>query len=340
MNKKHIFCIAAALLCLAAAQGAEASFERKDYGIRVFYNDRACPGDAVFVRLYLTQDAKRQRKALQELGGAQAQLALYLGEKRLDKAEFYALPSETWTKKNGGCRAAFLCGIPLSSWWQEKNSYHLNVSYTLPDGTAETLELPFALDHKDFVSETIPLDERNTSIKTDTSTKRNDQINRLNAILGTVTAASVYQTDAYTPPTPATRRTSFFADRRVYTYTNGKSSTSLHYGIDYGVPTGSTVTACAAGKVVMAEDRISTGWSVVIEHLPGLYSLYYHMSELKVKVGDSVKAGDLVGLSGATGLATGPHLHWEMRLNMSAVSPDFFTTDFTSGEEAQKALSR
>ena len=55
----------------------------------------------------------------------------------------------------------------------------------------------------------------------------------------------------------------------------------------------------------MAEDRISTGWSVVVEHLPGLYSLYYHMSELSVKEGDMVTQGQLLGKSGATGLATG-----------------------------------
>ena len=78
----------------------------------------------------------------------------------------------------------------------------------------------------------------------------------------------------------------------------------------------------------MAEDRISTGWSVCVEHLPGLYSLYYHMSELKVEVGQMVDTGDLLGLSGATGLATGPHLHWEVRLNMEAISPDFMTSDF------------
>ncbi|HBG65948.1 MAG TPA: M23 family peptidase [Treponema sp.] len=339
MKKRHIICIVAALLSLAAAYGKELSFERKDYNIRIFYNDTAFPGDAVFVRLYFVQSARQHRKAPEGFAAAKAQLELYLDAKRLDKAAFYALPAESGRNGNSYMNA-FLCGIPLSSWWQEKNNYHLSVACTLPDGTTETLELPFALTHKDFVSETIPLDDRNTSIKTDTSSKRTDQINRLNAILGTVTESSVFQTAAYTPPTPATRRTSFFADRRVYTYTNGKSSTSLHYGIDYGVPTGSRVTACAAGTVVMAEDRISTGWSVVIEHLPGLYSLYYHMSELKVKTGDTVQPGDLVGLSGATGLATGPHLHWEMRLNMSAVSPDFFTTDFTSEEEARKALSQ
>ena len=149
------------------------------------------------------------------------------------------------------------------------------------------------------------------------------------AIAGTFDTKGVYQTTAFVPPTQATRRTSYYAERRIYKYTNGKEVTSLHYGTDYGIPTGSKVTSCAAGKVVVAENRVTTGWSVCIEHLPGLYSLYYHQKELKVKEGDIVKCGDLIGLSGKTGLATGPHLHWEMRLNMEAVSPDFFTGDFT-----------
>lgn len=72
-----------------------------------------------------------------------------------------------------------------------------------------------------------------------------------------------------------------------------------------------------------------TGWSVVIEHLPGLYSLYYHLKSLNVKENDYVKAGEKIGLSGSTGLATGPHLHWEVRLNMAALKPEFFMQDFT-----------
>ena len=80
---------------------------------------------------------------------------------------------------------------------------------------------------------------------------------------------------------------------------------------------------------MLAENRITTGWSIVIEHLPGLYSVYYHLSELGVNEGDMVKQGQLIGKSGATGLATGPHLHWEMRLNGSAILPEFFLRDFT-----------
>ena len=144
--------------------------------------------------------------------------------------------------------------------------------------------------------------------------------------------SDIYSLKKFTTPTESQRYTAYCGDRRTYVYTNGKSSTSLHYGNDYGVPTGTEVKACAGGKVVMAESRISTGWSVVIEHLPGLYSLYYHMSELNVKEGDMVNQGQLIGKSGATGLATGPHLHWEVRLNGSAVRPEFFLSDFTFEE--------
>jgi murein DD-endopeptidase MepM/ murein hydrolase activator NlpD len=72
--------------------------------------------------------------------------------------------------------------------------------------------------------------------------------------------------------------------------------------------------------------RIVTGNSVVIEHLPGVYSLYYHLDKIEVKEGDIVEAGTLLGLSGATGLATGPHLHWEVRVNGENTDPDVFTT--------------
>lgn len=76
---------------------------------------------------------------------------------------------------------------------------------------------------------------------------------------------------------------------------------------------------------MLAESRISTGWSVVIEHLPGLYSLYYHLDSLDVHEGQYVNQGEKLGHSGATS----PHLHWEIRLNMEAVNPEFFLKEFS-----------
>ena len=86
------------------------------------------------------------------------------------------------------------------------------------------------------------------------------------------------------------------------------------------------VVAAGAGTVVMARFRIITGLTVVIEHLPAVYSLYYHLSRLNVAVGERVEPGTALGTVGSTGLATGPHLHWEVRAAGVAVDPDVLVT--------------
>ncbi len=325
INKRLILCAAAVFaFALESLCARDALFEGEDYSVAVKYNNTACPGDAVFARMVISQNSKQIKKIKLNLDKTDAIMELYQGEKKLDKSAFYKLENDSSRSS-----VTYLTGIPLSSWWNSDNSYSLKITYKLSNSKTFDFTLPFAMEYKKFNEETIPLDTRNTEIRTDTSPKRMSQIEKLNGILATVNASHIYQTKSFEQPTDITRKTAYFADRRIYAYSNGKSSTSLHYGTDYGAPKGSDVSACAAGKVVLAEDRVTTGYSVVIEHLPGLYSLYYHMSELKVKEGDMVKEGQLIGLSGATGLATGPHLHWEMRLNMAAVNPDFFTTDFT-----------
>ena len=319
--KKMVLTVVVAL-AFALGFSREAFYNGDEYSISLHYNDKACPGDAVFVRMSF-QQSKKPKAPKRDFQAAQAALELVVEGKTARSATFYALPKGPKNSRT------LLAGVPLSTWWTENTQCSIKILYSLEEGRKMEFELPFALEPKEFVSEAIELDEGNTQIKTDTSAKRMEQIKKLNTILQTTEPDAVWQLTPFVPPTEETRRTSFFADRREYRYTSGSSSTSLHYGIDYGVPEGSIVTSCADGLVVLAETRVSTGWSVVVEHLPGLYSLYYHMSELNVKEGDKVKRGQLLGLSGSTGLATGPHLHWEMRLLGEAVNPDFFTGDFT-----------
>lgn len=324
-------------LALAFAKASSKKLAFENYSAEVFYLSENFPGNAVFVRLSLkTENRKLIRKIIKSRGEneffkADGNLEFFDSSsgKKITGAKFYQIKNDGSKKEHS---IDLLSGIPLSSYLKEGN-YFVEIEFSAFGQSHEKISLPVEIKHKYFVSETIPLNSSNTKIKTDSSKKRWEQIEKLNKILAQTDENAVYDFSKYTPPTPATRRTSFFADRRVYAYSNGKSSTSLHYGIDFGVPAGNEVRSCAAGKVVMAEDRISTGYSVVIEHLPGLYSLYYHNSELKVKEGDFVKKGDFIAISGATGLATGPHVHWEMRLGMEAVSPDFFVSDFAFNEE-------
>ncbi|MCQ2584996.1 MAG: M23 family metallopeptidase [Treponema sp.] len=321
---KKLALILIALICTSGLYAASAVYNGEEYSLKVNYNDKIIPGDAVFVRMTF-QYGKNLKKARPE-SEKSAILQLYKNKKLVDKSVFYSLTKPS--KKS--LPVDFLTGLPLSSWLDE-GDYSLKVTFYLDD-SAKEFELPIYFESREFDSETVELDAANTAIKTNNSPERTAQIDKLNTILETSIASDIFNLKPFTSPTESTRYTAHFGDRRVYAYSNGKSSTSLHYGNDYGIPTGSEVRACGDGKVVMAEFRISTGWSVVIEHLPGLYSLYYHMDSLNAKEGDMVKQGELIGKSGSTGLATGPHLHWEIRLNMCAVRPEFFMSNFTFSE--------
>jgi murein DD-endopeptidase MepM/ murein hydrolase activator NlpD len=93
---------------------------------------------------------------------------------------------------------------------------------------------------------------------------------------------------------------------------NGKVL-STHQGLDFAVPTGTPISALNAGTVILAKPLYFEGNCVVIDHGQGLLTLYLHLSEFKVKEGDRVERGQLLGLSGGTGRATGPHLHIAVR---------------------------
>jgi len=95
----------------------------------------------------------------------------------------------------------------------------------------------------------------------------------------------------------------------------------VHAGEDFAVPPGTPVLAPAAGTVVLAEPLFVRGNAVVIDHGRGVYSGYWHMQSLSVKAGDRVSPGEVLGTVGSTGLSTGAHLHWEMRVDGIAVDP-------------------
>lgn len=108
-----------------------------------------------------------------------------------------------------------------------------------------------------------------------------------------------------------------FGSERVF---NDKTS-SPHLGLDFRVPTGTPVAAMNQGTVLLARPLYFEGNFVVIDHGQGLLTLYLHLSEFKVKEGDHVERGQIIGLSGGTGRATGPHLHVAVRWQSTYLDP-------------------
>ena len=113
------------------------------------------------------------------------------------------------------------------------------------------------------------------------------------------------------------KRTGIFGSVRVM---NGKPR-NPHNGEDIGAPLGTDVAATNDGVVRLTVDHIFSGRGVFVDHGLGFYSMYFHLSEILVKDGDLVKAGQIIGKVGATGRATGPHLHWGVKLNGARVNP-------------------
>ncbi|OQW35428.1 MAG: peptidase M23 [Nitrospira sp. SG-bin1] len=113
------------------------------------------------------------------------------------------------------------------------------------------------------------------------------------------------------------KRTGIFGSVRVM---NGQAR-NPHNGEDIGAPLGTPVVATNDGIVRLTVDHIFSGKGVFLDHGLGFYSMYFHLSEVLVKDGDQVKAGQIVGKVGATGRATGPHLHWGVKLNGARVNP-------------------
>jgi len=132
--------------------------------------------------------------------------------------------------------------------------------------------------------------------------------------------ASIYLTNSetrqweglFTSPVTTTIITARYGDSRSY---NGAPVTIYHSGVDFAGTIGTPILAPANGTVVFNDLLELRGNTVILDHGQGVYSAYFHLSETFVVVGDQVTAGQTIAAGGSTGLSTGPHLHWDLRIH-------------------------
>ena len=139
---------------------------------------------------------------------------------------------------------------------------------------------------------------------------------RINAAYAT-TAAAPYWTDVFAVPIPGVTGGRNFGHRRVF----NDQPRAPHSGADLTAAAGTEVLATNRGKVVLTGDFFFNGKAVFVDHGMGVLSMYLHLSEILVTEGQLLERGELLGLAGATGRVTGPHLHWGVKVTGARVDP-------------------
>ncbi len=207
-----------------------------------------------------------------------------------------------------------LVGLPLGL---EPGGHELRI--VAADGAETTKPLHVAAKHYALQRFTVPDRRKVEPLPEDVLRIAREQ-KRINEIKAAFRDEPGLEPDlAFRQPVPG-RLGSNFGLRRII---NGLAR-NPHAGIDIAVPVGTPVRAAGAGIIVDTGDYFFNGNSVYIDHGQGVVTLYCHLERSDVRPGERVAAGQRIGLSGNTGRATGPHLHWTVIANGTAVDPRLF----------------
>jgi len=212
----------------------------------------------------------------------------------------------------------------------EEGEQALSLVARSEQGQEITLETALQITAGDYGFEHVVFSEATEKLLAPEVTQ--PELERLDGVYGGASADHLLCGGAFDWPWEGTI-TSYFGTRRQY----GDAFRSFHSGIDVDGVDGDPIAAPAAGTVVLAEELQVRGGAVIIDHGLGVMSGYYHLSRINVEVGDHLERGDVLGLMGATGLVTGSHLHWELRVGNVPVSPvEWVERDLTAPPEERQ----
>lgn len=208
-----------------------------------------------------------------------------------------------------GGRWIAVVGIPLAA-----KTGREALSVEAPGEAPRNVSYPVVA--KAYPTQALKVEPKHVDLSREDLARYEQERSRLAGVLATWSEAAP-ATLAFRPPVPGTRSSSF-GSRRLF---NGQAR-SPHTGMDIAAAAGEPVAAPAAGRVIETGDYFFNGNTVIIDHGEGLLTLYCHLSRIDVAVGQQLPAGAQLGLVGATGRATGPHLHFGVMLNRAWVDPE------------------
>ncbi len=189
----------------------------------------------------------------------------------------------------------------------------IRLEYTTLQHQKQSMELDFIQGN--YAKEILSVEPSKVSPPKAVQARIKKELEEAKAIYNTTTPVRFWKEPFELPLNSAI--TSQYGNARVFNNT----LQSYHSGTDFKAALGTPIQASNHGKVVLAKDRYYAGGSVIVDHGEGTYSVYYHLSTFNVKVGDIVKKGDIVGLSGASGRVTGPHLHFGFVVQGVSIDP-------------------
>jgi murein DD-endopeptidase MepM/ murein hydrolase activator NlpD len=193
--------------------------------------------------------------------------------------------------------------------------YKADVSFTFQDGRQEKREAIVDVKSTEYPTTNLTVEDRFVQLNPKDLARANRETKEINTIYSAVTK-DILWTKPFTVPIPGETGRNF-GHRRVF---NGEPR-APHNGADLRAKTGTPIHSANRGRVVLAKNLFFTGNTVIVDHGLGIFLLYAHLSRIDVKPGAIVENGQVVGLAGATGRVTGPHLHWGVRIQGARVDP-------------------
>jgi murein DD-endopeptidase MepM/ murein hydrolase activator NlpD len=202
--------------------------------------------------------------------------------------------------------------------FQEPGVYPLRLEATLPDGSKQSYEQMVLVASGNYQNEDIPLNDPSTLDPAITEPENQTIL----SIVSSSTPGPYWDGIFSSPAVDPNCFNSLYGTRRTYKVINSNIEVpGFHTGLDFCGGEGLPITAPAPGRVVFAAPLTVRGNATIIDHGAGIYSGFWHQSQINVNVGDTVEQGQVIGLVGGTGRATGPHLHWDLWVNGVQVNP-------------------